>query len=140
MVKLLKSYTGTYTMIDLINYVSSMGTFELVGWVGAILLAGCGVPQALLCFKQGHSRGISSMFLWMWFLGEIFTFSYIIYSKGGWPLIVNYTANTIMVLLILRYKYFPNKKKMFVEKLSEKGCCGGNCSCNCGRNNGDSGS
>lgn len=80
---------------------------DIFGWVGAVLLAGCGIPQAILCWKQGHAKGIDSIFLWMWFIGEILTFSYIIASSGGWPLILNYTANTFMVLLILRYKYFP---------------------------------
>lgn len=79
---------------------------EFMGYVGSICLALCGIPQAITCYKQGHSEGIAPMFLWLWVLGEVFAAGYIIATQN-WPLIVNYAVNTVVVGIILKYKYFP---------------------------------
>lgn len=70
-------------------------------WIGSILLALCGLPQAYRSYTDGHSRGISSTFLVMWGLGEILTFFYII---GDLPLMINYGINIICISVIIKYK------------------------------------
>jgi len=86
-------------MIDLIT----------IGYVGSILLAVCGAPQAYMSYKQGHSDGISILFLLMWSLGEILTLIYII-PKIDIPLLLNYTSNIIFLSVIWKFKLFKRKK------------------------------
>lgn len=81
-------------------------SIETIGYISAILFAGCGFPQALLSWKAGHSRGISAAMLWMWFWGEILAIIYVI-GKIGFdkPLLLNYTVNIVFLVIILKFKY-----------------------------------
>ena len=79
---------------------------ELIGWISAIFLAICGIPQAYSSWKHGHSIGISKLFLWFWFGGEVTGLVYVIY-QGNPPLIANYGLNTIFVGIILFFSCFP---------------------------------
>lgn len=81
---------------------------EIIGWIGAILFAICGVPQARRSFKDGHSSGVSLTFLLLWLGGEILTLVYTI-PKGLLPLIFNYSINIICILIILWFYFFPKK-------------------------------
>ena len=81
---------------------------EIIGWIGSILLAFCGLPQAIESYRTKSSDGLTWGLLLMWFWGEIFTIIYII-PKWHWPLIFNYTANIIFLLVILYYKIRPGK-------------------------------
>lgn len=82
---------------------------EYIGWIGSILLAFCGLPQAIESYKTKSSAGLTWGFLAMWGLGEIFTIIYII-PKWHWPLIFNYTANIIFISIIVYYKIRPGKR------------------------------
>ena len=81
---------------------------ETIGWLGSILLAFCGLPQAWESYKTKSSEGLTWGFILMWFMGEIFTVIYII-PKWHWPLIFNYTANIIFLSVIIYYKIKPKK-------------------------------
>ena len=81
---------------------------EIIGWIGGILLAFCGLPQAIESSKTGKSDGLTWGFLIMWGVGELFTIVYII-PKWHWPLIFNYTANIIFISIIAYYKINPRK-------------------------------
>lgn len=81
---------------------------ETIGWIGSILLAFCGLPQAWESYKTKSSAGLTWGFLIMWGVGEMFTIVYII-PKWHWPLIFNYTANIIFVSIIVYYKIKPRK-------------------------------
>jgi uncharacterized protein with PQ loop repeat len=81
---------------------------ETIGWLGSILLAFCGLPQAIESYKTKSSAGLTWGFISMWFIGEILTVIYII-PKWHWPLIFNYTANIIFLSVILYYKIKPKK-------------------------------
>lgn len=76
---------------------------EAIGWIGAALFAICGFPQALQCYKQGHSRGLNWFFLLAWLGGEILTIVYIL-PKMDFPLLFNYAVNLIFLFVMLRYK------------------------------------
>ena len=81
-----------------------------LGWIGSLLLSACGVPQAVQAVRQGHARGLSLGFLWMWGAGEVLTFAYILgFQVLSWPLVANYLVNTLMVGLLLRYRYWPRE-------------------------------
>jgi len=81
---------------------------EIVAWMSSILLAVCAIPQAVQSLKEGHSNGMSTLFLWGWLIGEILGAIYVIYLFNI-PLIFNYLANIIALLIIVRYKHFPRK-------------------------------
>ena len=81
---------------------------EIVGWFGSILFAICGLPQAIQSYRDGHSRGLTWLFLITWLFGEIFTIIYI-FPKKDYPLLSNYFLNLIFLVIILRYKIFERK-------------------------------
>lgn len=81
---------------------------EIFGWIGSILFAVCGLPQALQSYRDGNSDGLNWFFLLAWFFGEIFTMVYIL-PKGDIPLISNYVINICFLVVILRYKMVPRK-------------------------------
>lgn len=81
---------------------------EIIGWIGAVLFAACGFPQAVECWRKGHSNGLAWGFLGMWLGGEILTLVYIV-PKQDWPLIFNYVVNLGFLAVMLRYKLWPRK-------------------------------
>jgi len=81
---------------------------ENIGWIGSILLAFCGLPQAIESYKTKSSEGLTWGFIGMWFIGEICTFVYIL-PKMDLPLLLNYTANIIFLSIIIFYKLCPKK-------------------------------
>lgn len=81
---------------------------ENIGWIGSILLAFCGLPQAIESFKTKSSAGLTWGFLFMWFVGELCTFAYIL-PKMDLPLMFNYGANIIFLIIIIYYKIKPGK-------------------------------
>ena len=82
---------------------------ESIGWLGSILLAFCGLPQAIESIKTKSSEGLTWGFIGMWFIGEICTFVYIL-PKMDLPLLLNYTANIIFLAIIIFFKLYPKRK------------------------------
>jgi uncharacterized protein with PQ loop repeat len=82
---------------------------DYIGWLGSILLAFCGLPQAVESYKTKSSEGLTWGFIGMWFIGEICTFIYIL-PKMDLPLLLNYTANIIFLAVIIFYKMLPKSK------------------------------
>lgn len=81
---------------------------ELIGYIGSIMLAICGLPQAIESFKTKSSDGLTWGFLALWFFGEILTFIYVL-PKMDLPLLINYSANIIFLAIIIYYKINPKK-------------------------------
>lgn len=88
---------------------------EIIGWAGNILFAICGFPQVVKTFRSKSVKDLSAMFLWMWLLGEILTFIYIV--LGDWeigiahfPLYFNYMVNIVMAAYLIFAKYYYPKK------------------------------
>ncbi|CAB4174966.1 COG4095 Uncharacterized conserved protein [uncultured Caudovirales phage] len=81
---------------------------EIIGWIGSVLFAICGLPQAIQSYNEGHSDGLNWLFILPWLFGELFTLIYII-PKGDMPLIFNYVLNLVFLLVILYYKIKPRK-------------------------------
>ena len=79
-----------------------------IGWIGSILLAFCGLPQAIESYKTKNSNGLTWGFILMWLIGEICTFIYII-PKMDLPLLFNYSANILFLIIIIYYKITPKK-------------------------------
>ncbi len=77
---------------------------NFIGIIGSTLLALCGLPQAIQSIRTKSSAGISTLFLLMWGLGEIFVLWYILETSVDWILITNYVFNIILVGIIAFYK------------------------------------
>lgn len=85
---------------------------EYIGYMGAVLLAFCALPQAIMSIMQGHSRGMSYVFLWMWLTGEIYLMWFVVATVGvKGPLFFNYFCNTVLVSIITWYRYFPREDR-----------------------------
>jgi uncharacterized protein with PQ loop repeat len=89
---------------------------ETLGWFGSILFAICGLPQAIQCAKDGHSRGLNWFFLLCWFGGEVLTTVYV-WPKADWPLLSNYLVNMIFLLIMLRYKIWERDDNSISKQL-----------------------
>jgi uncharacterized protein with PQ loop repeat len=74
---------------------------EIIGWIGAILLATCGLPQLFKSIKTRNFDGLSLTFIIWWMAGEILTLTYITNQAFKWPLIFNYGINIIVCIIIL---------------------------------------
>ena len=74
-----------------------------LGWLSALFLGICALPQVLHSIKHKSAEGISTAFIWLWFLGEVFGLMYVFPTKDL-PLITNYSMNCIFTGIILYYK------------------------------------
>lgn len=80
---------------------------EIIGIIGATLLALCGLPQSIRSYKDGHSDGLSWGFLSMWGFGEILVLYYVMMTTMDMILIANYIVNLIIGGVIVYYKIKP---------------------------------
>jgi len=85
---------------------------EIIGWVGAFLLATCGIPQVYKSVKTKDFSGLSILFILWWGIGEVLVLYYVINRAFRWPLLFNYGLNIIAVFIILGFylKYGGRKK------------------------------
>ena len=82
---------------------------DTIGLLGVLFFAACAVPQAILSYRQGHSEGLSVVFLLLWTFGEIFTLIYVFAKLQDLLLMINYAGNLVLLSIIWRYKLFPRK-------------------------------
>lgn len=97
------------TITELKNGTNNITLFSILGWLGSICLAVCGIPQAWLSYKEKNSRGISWAFVLLWAFGEIFALAYV-YDRLDLPLLLNYSANILILAVIIYYKINPKDK------------------------------
>ena len=101
--------------IPKIDESSDLTMIEIIGWLGSICLAICGLPQAWMSYRDKNSHGISWGFVLLWAFGEAFALTYV-YDKLDLPLVVNYMTNILIVGVILYYKINPSTPKTGNEK------------------------
>lgn len=82
---------------------------NIIGVIGALCLAICAAPQAFASYKNKTSNGVDGLFLFLWTLGEILTFFYVLKTNADLILLFNYTFNIICLFVIIRYKVKPSK-------------------------------
>lgn len=80
----------------------------VVGWVGSVCFSLCALPQAVTSARQGHSNGISWLFLVLWLIGEVCTIAYVL-PKLDYPLLLNYFGNLLCLIVLIHYKISPRK-------------------------------
>jgi uncharacterized protein with PQ loop repeat len=84
----------------------------MLGWLGSIMLAFCGLPQAIKTLKDGHSKGLDAFFLLLWTFGEIFTLIAICNTAPNLLyLLFNYGLNIVFLSVIWYYRFFPRYLK-----------------------------
>ena len=82
---------------------------ETIGWLSALCLMICGIPEAWKSYKEGSSE-LSDGLVVLWLVGEFLGLLYVIYLGKG-PLIANYLVNLGAISIIFRYKYWPVQRK-----------------------------
>lgn len=82
---------------------------QLLGVIGAIAFAICGLPQAWQSFKTKSSQGVNVWFLLLWLFGEIITMIYVLLTVYDWILLSNYIVNILFLFVIMYYKFFPKE-------------------------------
>lgn len=113
-----KEVEQEFTEAGISGIAKNMSLIEIIGWLGSICLAICGIPQAWQSYKDKHSEGISWGFVLLWAFGELFALAYV-YDKLDLPLLVNYATNILILGVILYYKIKPGKKAI-TEGLESK--------------------
>lgn len=75
---------------------------QIIGTIGSILLALCGVPE-LLRTIDNNKCSVGYGMLLTWFIGELCVFVYVL-PKFDMPLLLNYLSNIVVVGIMLAYK------------------------------------
>lgn len=75
---------------------------EFLGWLGSVFLAVCSIPLVIDSILKGYNE-LPWLMLWLWQLGEIFVFVYVIYHKRI-PLTLNYGLNIIGISILMYYR------------------------------------
>lgn len=86
---------------------------EMFGWLGGMLLAFCGLPEAI---KTVWNRrcDVSFSFLIMWLFGEVLSLVYVAFKNEQvdlLPLLLNYGINIVFILVMLYFKWRPGNGK-----------------------------
>lgn len=97
------------------SFAGMQVTYEWLGWLGSMLFAFCGLPQAIHAFRHKHADGMTWSFLMMWLWGEVFTLIYISSKQDVVPLLANYILNVLFLLVILWYKVFPKRHTVTIN-------------------------
>ena len=77
---------------------------DILGWIGSVAFALCGLPQAWECIKNRTAKGISPGFIALWLIGEI-CYVISVLMKFGWVgwMMFNYIANIFSITVIMYY-------------------------------------
>ena len=81
---------------------------QIIGYIGSLAYALCGLPQAVLSIKNGHSQGISRGYALLSLIGSLLSLIYAV-PRGDDVLLLNFGVNIIVWGIILKYSYFERK-------------------------------
>ena len=81
---------------------------QIIGYIGSLAYALCGLPQAVLSIKNGHSQGISRGYALLSLIGSLLSLIYAV-PRGDYVLLLNFGVNIIVWGIILKYSYFERK-------------------------------
>ena len=87
---------------------------EIVGTLGATLLALCPIPQTIQTLRTNSANDISWPFLLMWFFGEVLIACYVLFGSQDKILLFNYMVNLLCLIPILwvkiRNEYYSSSR------------------------------
>jgi uncharacterized membrane protein len=83
-------------------------------WLGAALLALCGLPLAWNAWRTPETtRGLSWVFLAMWWLGELSMFAGLL-RVVSWHVLANYFGNVLLISCVCGVKFALPKGSVHV--------------------------
>lgn len=84
----------------------------LVGLLGGLCFAYCGVPAAWKTWRSGHSLGTPISIAWMIVTGSILMYAYLTVLHGFNPVLtVNYSVEAISWAVVIWFHYMPRSAK-----------------------------
>jgi len=83
---------------------------HLLGYLAMFCLMTASIPQVLKSIREGHSKGIAGGYVILLLFGFSLMATYLLLTKPIIPVLINYIANLIMMLVIGYYKLFPRNK------------------------------
>lgn len=75
-----------------------------IDFIGSVLLAACGLPEAIRCYKNKRCD-IGYGMLLSWLIGEVCLVFYSV-ETGQFVLLINYLANIMFISVMLYFKIF----------------------------------
>lgn len=75
----------------------------MIATLGSLLLALCGLPEAISAYKTKKCT-LGWPMLLMWLGGEILLIVYAL-QTAQYPLLLNYVANVVFLAIMIRYKF-----------------------------------
>ena len=95
----------------------SADCIKIIGLIGSALLCLCGLPEAWSSFKNKNSDGLTSAFVVLWGIGEIFMLTYVLIEHpNDIPLLINYIISAFTISIISYFKFFPRRNNGQIEK------------------------
>ncbi len=82
---------------------------ETLGFVGALTIALCSLPQVYESIKTGKT-GMNGMMVFLWNIGAIQMLIYSYFKTGNTIICAQHVISIIFSGVILYYKVFPRKK------------------------------
>lgn len=84
---------------------------DIIGWIGSVAFAVCGIPQAWECHQRKSAAGISRLFVTLWLVGEV-CYVISVLMKFGWVnwMMFNYIANILSIVVITFYMIRDNRR------------------------------
>lgn len=77
----------------------------MLGWIGSVAFAICGLPLVWQCVERGNAKGVNNVFLILWSIGEVCYVIQVIADYGFVPwMLFNYLLNIVFIVTILYYK------------------------------------
>ena len=82
---------------------------SIIGYLAMACLMTATIPQAIKSIRDGHSRGMAGGYLILLLCGFSLMSFYLLMTKPIIPVLLNYFANIVMMLVVAYYKLFPRK-------------------------------
>ena len=73
---------------------------QLIGLIGGVSLAICGIFQVIKSAKTRDFNGLSKPFIFFWFIGDFASATYIITDTQAWPLLFEHIPGVICAAII----------------------------------------
>lgn len=87
-----------------------MGIIEIIGLLGGICFAICGVPVAYQTYKAGRSVGTPMTIAWFILAGTALMYTYLLATYGfDWIIAFSYWTEFLSWALIVWYHYCPRR-------------------------------
>ena len=86
-----------------------MSIIQIVGLLGGLCFAYCGVPAAYQAIKQGFTQ-TPVIVAWMICIGGVLMYVYLTAQHGiDWVITINYTVEVVSWAIVVFYHYSPRR-------------------------------